>query len=186
MKTDKIEFASFAYPKPLFVTPRGKPAQRLAAKRAGTGYKFAAGGYFSPKPCPLESQDEKGKGFYLESTGGGQPFGLRWDWADEVADIRHTGWFCDDYQDEKIRGIVLRLPKGRGFLAGWSMGEGMASEVEYYVYETIREAARAADSLAESAAEKERDFREEEERKRQEEEEREAAEELESALCNVE
>ena len=57
----------------------------------------------------------------------------------------------------------MRLPHNRGFLAGWSMGEGMISEIEYTVYDDERDAAWAADSLAENAAEKEREFQESQE-----------------------
>jgi predicted GNAT superfamily acetyltransferase len=64
--------------------------------------------------------------------------------------IDHTGWFCDEY-GTKIRGIVVALPHGR-FLAGWSMGEGMASTVDADLYDTAEDAAYAADSMAESAA----------------------------------
>lgn len=74
----------------------------------------------------------------------------------------HTGWYSDEYQSDKIRGLVMRLPHSRGFLAGWSMGEHMASEVEPYAYATIEEAARAADSLAENAAERQREHEEKE------------------------
>lgn len=95
--------------------------------------------------------------FYLDDYG--MP-GLRWTWCDEVssAGIKHTGWYCDDYYDEKIRGIVLRLPRSRGFLAGWSMGECMASNVDYYVFESEHDAAQCADSMAENAAEREREY----------------------------
>jgi len=119
--------------------------------------------------APRPEQAGKGKGFYLESDNPG-----RWEWADEIdgARIYHTGWFCDEYQDEKIRGIVVRLPHGR-FLAGWSMGEGMASEVDGTIYTDVIEAARAADSEAEAAAEREREYQEQE-RERQEQEEAEA------------
>ena len=98
---------------------------------------------------------------------------MRWEWADKVsgAHIGHTGWYSDEHGDsETIRGLVFRLPKSRGFLAGWSMGEGMASALECDIYETEREAALAADSLAENVAEREREHQEEEEAKREAEE----------------
>jgi len=119
--------------------------------------------YHAPKP--LDGK-HPGKGFYLESDNPS-----RWEWADEVdgARIDHTGWFCDDYQSETIRGIVVRLPHGR-YLAGWSMGEGMASEVGGTLYTDETEAARAADSEAEAAAERERDYQEEQRRLQDEEE----------------
>lgn len=72
----------------------------------------------------------------------------------EGARIRHQGWFCDEYSCETIRGLVFRLPKGRGFLAAWSMGEGMASNLDTsYIWDDEQDAARAADQMAEQAAE---------------------------------
>jgi hypothetical protein len=77
--------------------------------------------------------------------------------------LNHTGWFADNFQDQTIFGIVIFLPHGR-FLAGWSMGEGRASSYDGEIYTDAEEAARAADSLAEDAAEAEREYQEEEER----------------------
>ena len=96
--------------------------------------------------------NDKGQGFYL---GDELLWSLRWEWCDVVIrSIRHTGWFTDEYQSETIRGVVFRLPHGRGFLAGWSMGEGMASAVDRYVWDDEKDAARAADDMAERAAER--------------------------------
>lgn len=113
-------------------------------------------------PRPITRRGEHGRGFYLASDGAP---GLRWQWADDVCGaIRHTGWHTSPYGDcDTIRGIVMRLPRGRGFLAGWSMGEGMASGVEYQIHETERDAARMADELARIAAEREMESREAEE-----------------------
>ncbi len=85
---------------------------------------------------------------------------LRWEYADKVARaIRHTGWFCDEYGDMTIRGIVLRLPRRRGFLAGWTMGESMATEIDVsWVHDDEVDAARAANDLAERAAERTREY----------------------------
>jgi hypothetical protein len=96
-------------------------------------------------------------GFYLESDG--MP-GLRWEWADkiELANVKHAGWYSDpEGIAELIRGVVFRLPKGRGFMPGWSMGEGCASCLERVVYESRIMCAYAADELARIAAEKERE-----------------------------
>jgi hypothetical protein len=108
--------------------------------------------YHAPTPSA------KGRGFYLSAR---EAPGLRWEWADECdgARIRHTGWFCDEDQCTKIRGIVMRLPRGRGFLAGWSMGEGMASTVDYSpIFDNAADAAACADSMAENAADNEREY----------------------------
>lgn len=117
-------------------------------------HQFKVSTGYSAAPTPGAT----GASYYLESDF--MP-GLRWEWADDVGDvplINHTGWFSDaDGAADKIRGVVFRLPKGRGFLAGWSMGESMASSVEFEIYESDIEAARAADSLAEKIAETERE-----------------------------
>lgn len=147
MKTlePQFTFAGFTWPRYVanmatLQTLRNKKEQR----------RYTGGYYHAPKP------NASGKGFYLDSDN--QPF-TRWKWCDDVAQsIRHTGWFCDEYGgSEKMRGIVVCLPHGR-FMAGWSMGEGMASSVEEDIYDDETSAAYAADSMAENAAEKEREF----------------------------
>ncbi len=73
--------------------------------------------------------------------------------ADDVEDVRinHTGWFTDVDCDEKAIGIVASLPHGR-FLAGyrWTSND----ERVYYgeIYTDRKDAAHAADSLAETFA----------------------------------
>lgn len=146
-------FAGFTWPR----LPAMRPRQPLAVRLHD--YKTRqrlTGPYY--QPAPRFAGD--GAGFYLESDGAP---GLRWYWCDELADgIRHTGWFADPYGDgDTIRGIVLALPHGRGYLAGWSMGEGMASTLEPEIYDDEISAALAADSLAEYAAERERTYQEE-------------------------
>lgn len=119
---------------------------------AGFGWpRYVVPYYHAPK------HGATGQSFYLDSDF--MP-GLRWHYADEVnSDIEHTGWYTDDYGDgDKIRGIVFRLPKNRGFLPGWTMGHGMASTVDYDIYEDIEDCAYCADSMAEIAAEKEREY----------------------------
>jgi hypothetical protein len=56
--------------------------------------------------------------------------------------------------------IVMRLPRSRGFLAGWTLGAGMVSSVEPEIYDDIEDAARAAYSIAENAAENEIEHKE--------------------------
>ena len=146
-----FNFAGFRFPKFVFTLPRGSFKKRIEHMR-----KPICGAYYHA-PKPITGGPNQGAGFYLDSDG--MP-GLRWQWCDDICrDIRHTGWFCDDFQDSKIRGIVMRLPHGRGFLAGWSMGEGMASEIDGYIYADAIDAARAADSMAETVAENEREYR---------------------------
>ena len=149
MKTlePQFTFAGFVWPRYVanmatLQTLRKKKEQR----------RYTCGYYHAPKP------NASGKGFYLDSDN--QPF-TRWKWCDDVEQsIRHTGWFCDEHGDgSKIRGLVVYLPHGR-FMAGWSMGEGMASSVDADLYDDETSAAYAADSMAENAAEKEREHQE--------------------------
>lgn len=174
----QFSFASFTWPRYLATLPRGSKAKRLEL------YKRPICGPYMHAPRP--EQAGKGPGFYLGDPSA--PFRLRWQYCDEVATrtIRHTGWFTDDYQSDKIRGMVFRLPRGRGFLAGWTMGEGMASAVDGYIYDNELSAALAADSMAEKTAEEERDSQEKYEQEKREAEESAESEELESALfCNA-
>jgi hypothetical protein len=62
----------------------------------------------------------------------------------------------------------------------------MASAVECDIYEAETDAARAADALAESIAEDEREHQEAEEQAREAEDQAREAEDLESALCSAE
>lgn len=138
----EFTFAGFTFPRWKATLPRGDKKKRIQYHK-----KPVCGPcYHAPKP----SEAGKGKGFYLGEKPG--LFSLRWQYCDEVEGTRinHTGWWADEYQDQKIRGLVFRLPRSRGFLAGWTMGEGMASTVECDIYDTEREAAYAADSMAES------------------------------------
>lgn len=156
-------FAGFTFPQVIAIMPSGTLAKRLAEFKVNHG-KRVCGPYYRTKPAP----NQTGMSFYLESDF--MP-AMRWEWADEVdgSPIDHHGWYSDEFGDaEKIRGIVMRLPSGRGFLAGWSMGESMASGLEYEIYEDVIDAVRAADGLAESTAEQ---CREDEEKYRQEQEE---------------
>lgn len=171
LPTPEFTFAGFQFPKWAWTLPKGSKAKRLEH------YKNPCTGPYSTSPAP---NDCKGTSFYLNSDF--MP-GLRWQWCDKVDGSRvdHTGWFTTEYGDgDKIRGLVMRLPHGRGFLAGWSMGKSMASYVESSAYESEIDAARAADSLAEDVAETEREYREKEDEELREAEEQESME-----LCAI-
>jgi hypothetical protein len=77
--------------------------------------------------------------------------------------LQHKGWFVDGIRQEVTQGVVYRLPGNRGFLAGFSdpwNGEKDGSgpcNLEFSVYETAEDAARAGDRLAELYAERCRD-----------------------------
>jgi len=84
--------------------------------------------------------------------------------AGDIVKLRHNGWYVDDeFQDETTFGIVLRLPHGRGFLAGcsdpynWPKRGFGACLVENYVYADEDTAARCADQIAEKYAEDSRE-----------------------------
>ena len=121
------------------------------------GKNRVCGPYYTTRK--LITGPHPGKSFYLDSDFAP---GLRWQWCDDVtSSIDHSGWFIDEYGvGEKIRGVVFRLPRSRGFLAGWSMGVGMASEIDCTIYEDEISAAYAADSMAEDVAEREREYQE--------------------------
>lgn len=113
-----------------------------------------------------------GRGFYQASKGlacdrSGSTFDLRLEVAnDHLGDSRLRwidGYYCDRFESDTLQPIIARLPRGRGFLAGWTMGAGMCACVELDVYATVEEAARAAHDLAERDAEKQRESEEVEE-----------------------
>lgn len=142
-------FAGFEFPKYAWTLPRGTVAERLKWAKA----RYCGPYYHAPKPGTRSTS------FYLDSDF--MP-GLRWHYADDIADIGHTGWYTDEYGDgDTIRGIVMRLPHGRGFIAGWTMGQGMISTVDYDMYDDIEDAAHIADSMAENVADREREYRQE-------------------------
>ena len=130
------------------------PVDQLKKNR---GKNRVCGPYYTTRQ--LITGPHPGEAFYLDSDFAP---GLRWRWCDAVTSrIVHTGWFTDEYGDgDKIRGIVFRLPRSRGFLAGWSMGIGTASEIDCTIYDDEIDAAYAADSMAEDAAEREREYKE--------------------------
>lgn len=149
---DTFQWAGFSFPRRIVAMPHGSKADRLNAARAGN----ACGPYYS-SPKPIIGGAHGAFGFYL-----GECRRMRWTWADDIsgAGIRHKGWLCDGFGGETIRGIVVRLTHGR-ILAGWSMGEGMCASIECdEIFTDEIAAARCADGLAESVAEKEREYQE--------------------------
>lgn len=151
----EFTFAGFTFPRYVATLAIGPAALR----RQRDTRKVCGGYYHAPRP-----NDNSGRGFYLGDAG--QPC-KRWEWASD------TEWYCDEFGDQTMRGIILRLPHGR-FLAGYSMGEGMSSAVSATVYTDEGEARAAADEEARCVAESEREYQAQE-AARMEEEEREAA-----------
>ena len=148
----QFRFAGFSWPR--YVARGYFGIDTIKRKRESR--KYAGEYYHSPRPL---ERGNNGQSFYLESDG--QPF-RRWDWCTDVCSrIRHDGWYIDNFCNETIAGIVVYLPHGR-ILAGWSMGKGMSSFVDTSrVFGDVEEAARAADELAEYAAEREREHQRE-------------------------
>lgn len=143
--SEQFQFAGEIFPRPIYLLPKGTHQRRLERVQRKCQYMTA--------PTPNNS----GGFFYHESDFAP---GLRWQWCDDIAvSIRHRGWFCDEHQDETIRGLVFRLPRGRGFLAAWSRGKGMASAVDCETIHTDElSAALSADSWAQNVAEQEREY----------------------------
>jgi len=116
------------------------------------------------------SQPGKGRGFYQSSKGlfmdsHGSSIDLRIEEANDHLSgsrLSHTtGYFCNrDSEGETLQPIIARLPRSRGFLAGWTMGQGMCASLDATIYEDIESAARAAHSMAEYNAEKSREDQE--------------------------
>jgi hypothetical protein len=86
--------------------------------------------------------------------------------ADDVAPraVRHRGWFTDDDCGDVMRGMVFRFAGRRGaFVAGrsdpWNDGPAY---IDLSPIDDERDAAMAADSLAECHAEAEREYQESE------------------------
>lgn len=107
-----------------------------------------------------------GRGFYQSSKGlwcdrSGSIFSLRLSYANEHLDsfsrlARIEGYYCDEHGTDTLQPIVARLPHGRGFLAGWTMGPGMIANIELMIWADEREAAIAAHNMAEMDAERSR------------------------------
>lgn len=147
-KGEPMEFAGFNYPRNLYLMPKRAGKSLLETLRRRRESRKVCGPYYQTSPNPNPTQYF----CYLESD---FDLGLRRRWADEIIDLRHNGWFTDPHGGgETIRGLVFTLPHGRGFLAGWSMGPGMATEIENYVFGGERDAAFSADDMARHAAER--------------------------------
>jgi len=104
------------------------------------------------------SKPNRGRGFYQSMDGlymdkAGSTIDLRIEMANDHLSGRLShvnGYYCDEYGDgDTLQPIIARLPRGRGFLAGWTMGRGMCGCVGAHVYKSVEDAARDAHSMAE-------------------------------------
>lgn len=77
--------------------------------------------------------------------------------AHEVARTNHTGWFTDVHHYDTAIGIIAKLPHNR-WLAGYRLT--MNDERVYFadIHDSAEDAARAADSHAETIADAEREY----------------------------
>lgn len=107
-----------------------------------------------------------GRAFYQSSEGldiGDATFSLRLDYANTHLPYTRRyagvpGFYADDERDTLYTPIIARLPHGRGFLAGWTMGTGMLASLDGRIHTDIEDAARAAFEDAEDSAEREREY----------------------------
>ncbi len=135
-------FAGFTFPRYLATLPRGSLRDRLESRRPGRA--MCSDYYHAPRP-----NNRDGWGFYLDSDG--PVTGLRYE-------LVGPEFYADDDGSTTMQGIVLRLPRGRGFLAGWTMGRHMASSCEAQIFSDPDDAAACAKSWARDAEEREREY----------------------------
>lgn len=125
---------------------------------------------------------DSGSGSVLTCDGHGSPFRLRLVLANSLyyrQDRRPKGYYCDPFQGDTITPIIARLPRSRGFLAGWTMGAGMCAMLELEILDYAEDAADRAHYLAKRDADREWDAYEQDQAQQlaeeREEKEREAA-----------
>lgn len=125
------------------------------------------GGYFWTVGAPFGSHRDAPRGISGYLSGGelreGSNVRLRVEDANEHLPSysrlsRIDGYYSDEYGIDTLRPAIARLPGGRGFLAGWTMGEGMVTSFDADVIETAEDAAMQAHDIAERAAEDERAY----------------------------
>ena len=130
--TVSFSFAGFTWPRYCATLPGGSLPSRLKARKD----RMCGPSYRNPEP-----NSTKGCGFYLGSNG---LFELREETRGEEY-LWNEGF-------EGVEAIVYRLPKGRGFIAGYTMGDGMLSWVDAKVFDDLDDAVRRANDEAERFA----------------------------------
>ena len=113
--------------------------------------------------CWTPAKPNQGRAFYqhngsLKVDAKGSTFNLRLEFANDhlTGRLARVYGYCMGH-GEYIQPIIARLPHGRGFLAGWTMGSGMLASVDATIHASEHDAALAAHDEAASAAERERD-----------------------------
>lgn len=106
-----------------------------------------------------------GRGFYcqhgtsdsaLRCADHGSGFRLRLDHANNHLHhfrLSHINGYTYSDHGETVLPIVARLPRSRGFLAGYTMGAGMCAGLDSYIWCNVEDAARAAHDEAQRVAE---------------------------------
>jgi len=146
-------------------------AEYIARKYSKHGYRLTREIEYNPEFMPGEKQDGS-KPSYLSAD--------RYRWvenaskglrhvgsADDIVKLGHTGWYIDNFQDETVRGEVYQLPAKDGecrFVPAVNdpNNDDCACVDFRSVTDDKEECARWADSMAESWAEREREYQAEE------------------------
>ena len=143
-----------------------EPIQKRLARYKKTRRHDMASDHCGYYRWTRDSRAEKRDGFSDYQTKHGLTFvDLRIDDANDHLDGRLAqiiGYYIDDFEHETMKPVIARLPRSRGFLAGWSMGEGMLCSFDFGTHGTERDAAICAHSIAENAAQREREYQHEE------------------------
>jgi|SRR5690349_7336047 len=114
--------------------------------------------------CPMPSTMQRdGWSTYTDRSETMTGFRLRYTDANEYLSYGRLRWITGYWTDEHgtsdtIKPVVFQLPRGRGYLAGWTMGAGMIASIEAGIHDDPKDAAFAAHDAAERAAEHERDY----------------------------
>lgn len=141
--------------------------RRPLAERARS--RKSAGPYHR-RPCQRTGERHPGFGFYTESAEGtgccfrmashGSNADLRLLKVDATS--RREYFIGDpdglDHDSCRFYPVIARLPRQRGFLAGWVMGHGMCGSMDGIIYADEYEAAKAARDEARSTAEAEAEY----------------------------
>lgn len=111
-----------------------------------------------PRQFGAFGRDPKRKTFYVEKEVAKT---MRTRYADEIASMRHTGWFTDECESGTLRGVVVQIPAHNGesrYLAGYEESDNGGLVIERdTVWTDETGAAHRADQLAERGAEESRE-----------------------------
>ena len=126
-------------------------------KKRAESRKVVGPYYWTPR---ISGSD--GVGFYqsqndLAMDALGSTCNLRLSYTNPHIGLRPSAYWCDQEGFTTLTPIVAALPHGRGFLAGWTMGEGMVASLFTHIHETEEDAAYAAHEKARMQAAEEQE-----------------------------